>query len=208
MVMLVPVRSIIMPAKRVQTWSAVMAILFVCLMFGRPSATAHGQIAAEDSRMRILKGEKPKDTGLVKDANTCLFNWLVLKRWGLKESSLPVGSIVLNRKPTVWGPYGPYVAVALVLLFAQTMLILELLRQRKKERIVRRHLRESEARFREAESIAQCGSWVWDVSRNKTHWSDEMYRILGLVPQSVPPTASLIHPEDDQYYVAKMKEAS
>ena len=38
--------------------------------------------------------------------------------------------------------------------------------------------------------------------------SDEMYRILGLVPQSVTPTASLIHPGDDRYYVAKMKEAS
>jgi PAS domain S-box-containing protein len=35
-----------------------------------------------------------------------------------------------------------------------------------------------------------------------------MYRILGLVPQSVPPTSRLIHPGDDQYYVTKMKEAS
>jgi PAS domain S-box-containing protein len=104
--------------------------------------------------------------------------------------------------------YGPYVAVALVILFAQTMLILELLRQRKKERIIRAHLRESEARLREAQSIAQCGSWLWDISRNKTYWSDEMYRILGLVPQSVPPSSRLIHPGDHQYYVTKMKEAS
>ena len=121
---------------------------------------------------------------------------------------LPNGSIVLNRQPTPWEAYGPYAAVAMVLLFAQTMLILELLRQRKKERIIRGHLRESEARLREAQSIAQCGSWMWDISRNKTYWSDEMYRILGLVPQSVPPTSRLIHPGDDQYYVAKMKEAS
>jgi PAS domain S-box-containing protein len=113
-----------------------------------------------------------------------------------------------NRPPVLWETYGPYVSVAFVLLLAQTMLILELLRQRKKERIIRGHLRESEARLREAQSIAQCGSWVWDISRNKTYWSDEMYRILGLVPQSVPPTSRLIHPADDQYYVTKMKEAS
>ena len=113
-----------------------------------------------------------------------------------------------NRPPALWETYAPYVSVAIVLLLAQTMLILELLRQRKKERIIRGHLRESEARLREAQSIAQCGSWVWDISRNKTHWSDEMYRILGLVPQSVPPTSRLIHPGDDQYYVTKMKEAS
>ena len=113
-----------------------------------------------------------------------------------------------NRPPVLWETYAPYVSVAIVLLLAQTMLILELLRQRKKERIIRGHLRDSEGRLREAQSIAQCGSWVWDISRNKTHWSDEMYRILGLVPQSVPPTSRLIHPGDDQYYVTKMKEAS
>jgi PAS domain S-box-containing protein len=125
----------------------------------------------------------------------------------LKERN-PVRSVVTNREPALWEAYAPYVSVAMVLLFAQTMLILELLRQRKKERIVRGHLRESETRLREAQSIAQCGSWVWDVARNKAYWSDEMYRILGLIPQSVPPTSRLIHPGDDQYYVTKMKEAS
>ena len=73
--------------------------------------------------------------------------------------------IAVNREPSLWVAYGPYVSVALTLLLAQTMLILELLRQRKKERIIRGHLRESEARLREAQSIAQCGSWVWDISR-------------------------------------------
>jgi PAS domain S-box-containing protein len=116
--------------------------------------------------------------------------------------------VVPDREPSRWVAYAPHVSVATVLLLAQTMLILELLRRRKKERIIRAHLRESEARLREAQSIAQCGSWVWDISRDKTYWSDEMYRIIGLIPQSVPPTSQLIHPGDDQYYVTKMKEAS
>jgi PAS domain S-box-containing protein len=116
--------------------------------------------------------------------------------------------VALDREPPRWVAYAPHVSVATVLLLAQTMLILELLRRRKKERIIRGHLRESEARLRQAQSIAQCGSWVWDISRDKTYWSDEMYRILGLMPQSVPPTNRLIHPGDDQYYVTKMKEAS
>src|SRR5258705_13959175 len=97
-------------------------------------------------------------------------------RWRLKERDLPAGNVVINRQPSPWEAYGPYVSVALVLLLAQTMLILELLRQRKKERIIRGHLRESEARLREAQSIAQCGSWEWDIAKNKTYWSDEMYR--------------------------------
>ena len=171
------------------------------------SYASQGRIAGGDV-LKILGGQKPRDIPIVKDANVYLFDWRALERWRFKESNLPAGSVVLNRKPTLWEAYGPYVSVAMVLLFAQTMLILELLRQRKKERIIRGHLRESESRLREAQSIAQCGSWVWDISRNKTYWSDEMYRILGLVPQSVPPTSRLIHPGDDQYYVTKMKEAS
>ena len=153
-------------------------------------------------------GENRRNIPIAKAANVYLFDWRALERWRFKRRDLPAGNIVLNRQPAPWEAYGPYVAVAMVLLLAQTMLILELLRQRKRERIVRSHLRKSDARLREAQSIAQCGSWEWDTSRNKTYWSDEMYRILGLVPQSVPPTSRLIHPGDDQYYVTKMKEAS
>jgi PAS domain S-box-containing protein len=165
------------------------------------------RIAGEDVP-KILLGENPRNIPIARGAKVYLFDWKALEPWRFQERDLPAGSVVPNRPPTLWEAYEPYVSVAMVLLLAQTMLILELLRQRKKERIIRGHLRESEARLREAQSIAQCGSWVWDISRNKTYWSDEMYRILGLVPQSVPPTSRLIHPADDQYYVTKMKEAS
>ncbi len=151
--------------------------------------------------MKVLGGEEHGNFPVANYANVHFSDWQALERVQFKERD-PLA------EPTLWQAYGAYVSVALVLLLAQTMLILELLRQRKKERTIRGHLRESEARLREAQSIAQCGSWVWDISRNKTYWSDEMYRILGLIPQSVPATSRLIHPGDDQYYVTKMKEAS
>ena len=219
MEILISVKSRDMPATRIQKWFRAVAFLFACLMFSQRVGAANavggkvisyasrGRIVREDV-VKILGGEKPRKIPLARGANVYLFDWKALERWRFKERDLPAGSVVLNRPPTLWEVYGPYISVALVLLLAQTMLILELLRQRKKERIIRGHLRESEARLREAQSIAQCGSWVWDISRNKTYWSDEMYRILGLVPQSVPPTSRLIHPGDDQYYVTKMKEAS
>ena len=40
-------------------------------------------------------------------------------------------------------------------------------------------LRESEARLREAEHVAQIGSWSWDVVRDITAYSDELCRING-----------------------------
>jgi PAS domain S-box-containing protein len=211
MEILIPVKSRDMPATQSQKWFRVAVFLFACLLLSVggyvSSFASQGRVAGEDV-MKILGGKKPRSIPIAGGAEGYLFDWKALERWRFNERDLPTGSVVLNRQPTLWEAYGPYVSVAMVLLFAQTMLILELLRQRKKERIVRGHLRESEARLREAQSIAQCGSWEWDISRNKTYWSDEMYRILGLVPQSVPPTSRLIHPGDDQYYVTKMKQAS
>ena len=171
------------------------------------SYATQGRLAAIDA-MRIFGGEKPQNIPIVSSINTYLFDWRALKRWGLQERNLPAGSIVLNRQPTLMEEYGRYVFVGLLLLFAQLVLILELLRQRAKERLIKRHLRESEALLREAQSIAQCGSWVWSFSENKTYWSDEMYCIMGLVPQSVTPTHSLIYQGSEQCYIAKMMQAA
>ena len=130
------------------------------------------------------------------------------ENWTNRTELDSLSTIVLNRQPALMEEYGRYVFGGLLLLFAQLLLILQLLRQRAKERVIRRHLRESEARLREAQSIAQCGSWEWDLTENKTYWSDEMYRILGLVPQSIAPTSSLIYQASDHDYVAKMKQAA
>ena len=43
-------------------------------------------------------------------------------------------------------------------------------------------VRSTEARLLEAQRIAHVGSWEWDVEANKVHWSDELYRIYGIVP--------------------------
>ncbi len=46
----------------------------------------------------------------------------------------------------------------------------------------------SEERMREAQALANIGSWYWDVKSNAVTWTDELYRIYGLEPQSSPAT--------------------
>ncbi len=41
-------------------------------------------------------------------------------------------------------------------------------------------LRQREAELREAQRLAQVGSWEWDTSENVLQWSDELYRIAGI----------------------------
>ncbi|HUY03893.1 MAG TPA: PAS domain-containing protein [Rhodocyclaceae bacterium] len=61
-------------------------------------------------------------------------------------------------------------------------------------------LGETTARFQETQRIAHLGSWEWEVSSGKVFWSDESYRIFGLLPGSVAPSyqlfLDLVHPDD------------
>ncbi|HWG89835.1 MAG TPA: PAS domain S-box protein [Candidatus Thermoplasmatota archaeon] len=57
-----------------------------------------------------------------------------------------------------------------------------------------------EFQLSEAQRLAHVGSWYWDVSANKVHWSEEMFRIAGLDPAAGPLTyerfLQVVHPED------------
>lgn len=61
-------------------------------------------------------------------------------------------------------------------------------------------LRESEAGLREAQRLARVGNWHWDIRKGTIHWSDEIYRIFGLTPDSTEAsltgTVDATHPDD------------
>jgi PAS domain S-box-containing protein len=61
-------------------------------------------------------------------------------------------------------------------------------------------LRASEASLANAQRLAKLGDWEWNATAGVTHWSYEMYRILGLEPTGVKPSyrtlRAAIHPED------------
>ncbi|MDB5340711.1 MAG: hypothetical protein JWN70_6330 [Planctomycetaceae bacterium] len=61
-------------------------------------------------------------------------------------------------------------------------------------------LKQSERRFAEAQSAAHIGSWERDLRTNEVTWSDELYRIFGLIPNEVELSYQLflksLFPED------------
>jgi PAS domain S-box-containing protein len=62
-----------------------------------------------------------------------------------------------------------------------------------------------------AEELAGMGSWDMDLRTGKGVWSDNMFRLRGLEPQSVEPTpgllAELIHPDDRDGVTAVLERA-
>lgn len=61
-------------------------------------------------------------------------------------------------------------------------------------------LRRSEWGLAAAQRIAHLGNWAFDIVRNETRWSEEMYRLFGQTPRETPLTYKkffgYVHPED------------
>jgi PAS domain S-box-containing protein len=70
-------------------------------------------------------------------------------------------------------------------------------RRKEAEKIIR-----SEAMMAQAQSAAHFGSWEQDLLTGEISWSDELYRIYGYEPQSLPVDATLLnqlwHPDDQE----------
>ncbi|MDO9081074.1 MAG: PAS domain S-box protein, partial [Desulfuromonadales bacterium] len=61
-------------------------------------------------------------------------------------------------------------------------------------------IRKREQQLARAQRITHLGSWEWDLVNDHTSWSDELYRIFGLAPASIPASykgfMERVHPED------------
>ena len=85
--------------------------------------------------LRLARGEPmPPAPTRSQASGVPTFDWRQLRRWHLDEARLPAGSRVLYRRPTLWAQYGWYVAIAVALLAAQTVLIAGLLLERQRRR--------------------------------------------------------------------------
>ena len=73
-------------------------------------------------------------------------------------------------------------------------------------------LRETKADLDKAQSVAHIGSWSRDLKTDQGHWSDEMYRTIGLTPGNPEhPThedfLSRVHPDDRDHIESMIKRA-
>jgi signal transduction histidine kinase len=95
-----------------------------------------GRLAA-DAAVRILRGEAP---GSIRPAaiglGTPMFDWRELRRWNIAEASLPPGSLVKFRQPTVWEAYRWQLSFIAAITLLQAALITGLLLEQRRRRMV------------------------------------------------------------------------
>ncbi len=61
-------------------------------------------------------------------------------------------------------------------------------------------LRRSEQLMVDTQGVAHLGTWEWDISEPTATWSQELYRIYGLTPETYTPSyeayLTMVHPDD------------
>jgi PAS domain S-box-containing protein len=65
--------------------------------------------------------------------------------------------------------------------------------------------------IKESQSIAHLGNWVLDIGKMQFKWSDEVFKIFGLVPSQKQPSfdefVSMVHPDDKIMYIRAIEDA-
>lgn len=168
------------------------------------SFTSDGRVVGAMA-VRVLNGEKPQDIPIAKSANVYMFDWRALKRWGLKESALPPGSIVLNRQSTVWESYKWYILGGTSLLCLQALIIVGLMWQRRERKkaetelvLSNNRLRESEERFRLVANTAPVLIWMSGPDKLCNYFNQPWLEFTGRPNEAElgDGWAKGVHPED------------
>ncbi len=99
--------------------------------------------------LRVLRGEAADSIPVTSaNLNAIQVDWRQLRRWGISEARLPLGTLVRFRESSAWERYRVYILGVVALLVAQSVLIAGLLVQRARKRIVETQLRGREAELR------------------------------------------------------------
>jgi PAS domain S-box-containing protein len=165
-----------------------------------------GEMAA-----RVLSGEKPQDIPIVRGANIYLFDWRALRRWGLKESNLPPGSVILDREASFWEVYQRRIIAGIFVLLAQALVIIALLWQRAKTRQTEVQLRRYSDQLRLAMESGKAVGWEWDLASGRDSWFGDLRSMFGIPSGTFNGTASdflrYVHPDDKKKITEAVAEA-
>jgi PAS domain S-box-containing protein len=96
-------------------------------------------------------------------------------------------------------------------LFGTVQDITDLKRAEDARHTLSQDLQESRAWLEEAQRVAHLGYWVWDLETNRVIWSEETYRIFGLVPLvgsfDIGIVGEMLHADDREAVFRTAEEA-
>jgi PAS domain S-box-containing protein len=174
---------------------------------------SHSRQGARTARVarRVLAGERPDDLeSPAESGNQYIFDARELKRWDIREGSLPPGSEVRYRDFSIWEKYRwQIIGIASVLVF-QAFLISALVRSLRRQRRIDRALRDAESKYRTVAEFTH--DWEYWKAANGTllYVSPSCERVTGYSCQEFFENSSLLReivvPEDREAWEQHERE--
>ena len=98
--------------------------------------------------LRVLTGEAPESIPTRSmDLRVDQVDSRQLRRWGISESRVPAGTLIMFKDATLWDRYKVYVVVTMLLVAAQGLLITRLLVQSRRRRRAEEQVRKSQSKL-------------------------------------------------------------
>jgi PAS domain S-box-containing protein len=121
--------------------------------------------------------------------------------WGAIVGEIPIGADTPTERVQIAQALFALVAISLLVVGATLA----------EREAGREELSRTALRLGEAQALAHIGHWDWDIRRDEVTWSDELYRIFGLTPQSQPvgyaSYLERLHPADREFVDQAVRRA-
>ncbi|MGE5258294.1 MAG: PAS domain-containing protein [Hyphomicrobiales bacterium] len=161
--------------------------------------------------LRILGGESPAFIPFGgQEAYVNAYDWRELKRWNIPEPTVPAGSEIRYRVPSIWEEHSEAIIGAIALIMIESVLIIGLVVNLRRRRLAEGHLRESEARLSLAAESADAGMWSIEADNGRVWATDKTRELLGLprhIELQYDDFLRRVHPDDCERLNGAIQEA-
>jgi len=163
------------------------------------SGHAQGEEAAKIA-LRIINGEKVKNIPVMKESpNRYMFDYKQLKRFNIKSSLIPNGSIIINKPSSFYSKHAGLIWLSLIITAGLSMIIFFLVLNILKRKQVDEALRESEGKYRDLTSLLPLSLFETDDQGNVTFANPFAFNSLGYTQEDIDKGLNMlqvIHPGD------------
>ena len=168
--------------------------------------------AGAELGLRVLKGESAASIPLVPDTGAApIFDWRQLKRWGIRESHLPVGSVLRFKQPSLWDSYWQEISLGLGVIALESLLVAGLVFQLRRRKRTERELAESKTRYRTVADFTHDWEFWQRPDGSFDYLSPACERVTGHPPAAFLAEpgllAALVHEEDRTAWQAHQEKA-
>lgn len=179
------------------------------LVLGVPASLSAGYVLICDPTLRPAS---PKSDNIARIAGTAFLIYAGLQLFSSTGDFFPASVLNTSNFADIVGVQCVLIRTFILIIITASMITLLggfdwAIRRRTEQQ-----LRESNRRLKQAQRIANIGSWEWNIVTNDLVWSDQIFRIFGLNPQefgaSYPAFLACVHPDDRAYVEESVRRAT